>query len=601
MLTLSSLRHTQHKLRPKYVGTMDEILALRWLETEHAIVHERALHQVAFGLSQDLGVHGFHLDQARETLILFVCNSTKYVSDFAGPLNRFCTHGLAALFTDRKDLIDSLFDPQEPIKGSQRFVSQFQSLVDESKSLIRVVNIRLVFFGQPESASTATIIGNFQEDIRHQRRLIDLRFPGQVVEVTSTVKSADGSSTVPDKLKGYRRQIAMANHVETSGPDGQLMQIGTVSLWQLLEIYRDLGIRFLSRNVRASLTVSTGSNQALSKAFREVADGTSPPEFFLFRHNGVTLTASACQLMEGGLDLYEPQLLNGAQTVTTLVSVCADLTKRKEMTREVEKRLKKLFVIGRVISNATRSFVTSVAIASNRQNPIMPWHLRAHDDVQSLLQSWFLDRLGLYYEVQEKAFDTMSEDERQALGVLEGDKCIDIRKLAQTFLAADGLIDKMQQMKAVFEDDDFYAKTFHQVRTQCAPEDVVFCYKIERRIRKMLTLLGGSDKYSFVKSARSLIWSLLSQAYLNSNGREKLGATHGRSLVATGGFTEVVEGLASTRVKPLLVWIANHSEYVDQVKAERYGFLGTRKVFDQSMGIARDKWGWQHKHLGSSK
>ena len=161
-------------------------------------------------------------------------------------------------------------------------------------------------------------------------------------------------------------------------------------------MYRALHTRFLARNVRAALNASTGSNQALAKAFLEVAQGDSPPELFLFRHNGVTLTATSCTATDDHLALVEPQLLNGAQTVTTLARVCDDLKARDEYSKAVDARLAGLFVVGRVITNASREFVTSVTIASNRQNPIMPWHLRAHDDVQSRLQAWFVDHLGLY-------------------------------------------------------------------------------------------------------------------------------------------------------------------------------------------------------------
>jgi hypothetical protein len=182
---------------------------------------------------------------------------------------------------------------------------------------------------------------------------------------------------------------------------------------------------------------------------------------------------------------------------------------------------------------------------------------------------------------------------------LETEKCIDIKKLAQTFLAADGQIDKMQQLRLVFEDDAIYARTFCSGRLDAAPEDIVVCYKIERRIGKMLKILGGTEKYAFAKGARSLIWALLCQAYLNDTRRERLASEHGAHLVATEEFTAVIERLALTRVKPLLMWIANESEYVLDVKAEKYGFLATRKLFDRTMDVGRDRWNWRHYRLGS--
>lgn len=603
MLTLSHLRYVQQKLRPQHTCSAAEAFALRWLETEHALTQDRALLQVAIKDSPVLGVHGFHIDEPKRTLILLVCNASKSVADFADSLSAISRTGLSTLFDSRSegsdDPLAAIIGPTALASPSSHFQRQLQAAMDESKALVSTINFRLVFFGDPEVAAKAELVKNFQEDIIQLRPLIERRFGRPDIEVTCTVKSADGSTSIPDKLKGYRQTIGMANHVRTEGPDGQVLHVGTVSLKELLQMYRALHIRFLSRNVRAALNASTGSNQALAKAFLEVARGDSPPELFLFRHNGVTLTATACTASDDHLELVEPQILNGAQTVTTLARVCADLKARDELSKAAEARLAKLFVVGRVITNGSREFVTSVTIASNRQNPIMPWHLRAHDDVQSRLQSWFVDHTGLYYQVQEGAFEGMTEEELEAQGVLDSDKCLEIRKLAQTFLAGDGAIDKMQKLKAVFEDDGIYGKTFCIGRMNTTPEDVVFCYKIDRRIGKMLTLLGGTDKYAFVKSARSLIWALLCQAYLNDAKKDAYGRLYGRDLVASQDFSTVVERYATSRVKPLLVWLANDSPYVDDVKAEKYGFLGSRKIFENVMDVARDRWGWQHRRLGS--
>lgn len=603
MLTISELRGAHKALHPELGGTISEFFALRWLETEHKLSRERAMHQVAFGESQAFGVHGFHLDETRGALLLLVCSPSKHVSDFSESLAKLSQDGISLLFAtksyDDSDPVALAESLNKPRRGLNRFEHQFQVVLTESNPVIKTVNFRLIFFGNADAAANSVLVKNFEEDVLHRRQSIEKRLSRPDMEMSCTVKSADGSSSIPDRLKGFRTTISVANHVKIPGPDGRLMHVGSVSLMELLDMYRRLGIRFLSRNVRASLKLSTGSNQALSTAFNEVARGTSPPELFLFRHNGVTLTAQACTPNDSALALVEPQLLNGAQTVTTLARVCQQLIDKGEYTKAVEGRLARLSVIGRVITNGDRDFVTSVSIASNRQNPIMPWHLRAHDDVQSSLQAWFLDHLGLYYQVQEGAFESMTVEERDWHGILESEKCLEIRKLAQTFMATEGMVDKMQQLKTVFEDDAIYARVFCTGRMNAVPEDVVFCFKIERRIGKMLNMLGGTDKYAFVKGARSLIWALLCQSYLNDSRRETLAEAHGRHLVATQDFTDAVERFASTRVKPLLMWIANESDYVEDVKAEKYGFLSSRRIFDLTVHIGRQKWGWLHRRLGN--
>ncbi len=607
MLTLGNLRYTQQKLRSQSCS-LSEAFALRWLESEHAMEYERALIHTALGHSHELGVHGFFVDEGKGSLIVLICNPSKHVSEFSDSLQQFVKVGMQQLFAMPKPTGDDPFAAMEnPGHLSQlfsRFALQFQAELEESKRDIKNINLRLVFFGDAARAANEEIVANFREDVVHTRPLVEARLERTDIEVTCTVKSADGSSSIPDRLKGYRQTISMADHVRTEGPNGELMHVGTVSLKQLVDMYRKLGMRFLARNVRAALPIATGSNQALSKAFLAVARGQERPEFFRFRHNGVTLTSTACEPKENALELVEPQLLNGAQTVTTLSRICAELKKRSEYSHAVESRLGQISVIGRVITNATREFITSVTIASNRQNPIMPWHLRAHDDIQSRLQAWFKDHTNLYYEVQEGAFDKIKEADEDIAwhGVIETDHCVNIKKLAQTFLATEGLVDKMQQLKAVFEEDSIYERVFCDGRMTAKPEDVVFCYKIERRIGKVLRLLGGTEKYAFVKSGRSLIWALLCQAYMNDSSHDRLAREHTKSLRATQEFVDAIERLATSRVKPLLMWIVNESsEYMEDVRTEKYGFLGTKKVFERTIDVAREKWGWQHRRLGTSQ
>ena len=332
---------SSRRLRPQHVGSLADIFGLRWLETEHGVTNEHALNQVAFGDSSTLGIHGFHVDEPKKTLILFVCNPSKCVSDFADSLSRLSERGVDTLFPSPSPqgaldgTLEAIIGPGAITGPTSHFLRQFQTALEESKAVIASVNIRLVFFGEPEAASSAAIIENFREDIVQLRPLIEKRFGRKDIQLTCTVKSADGSTSIVRTLKGYRQTISMANHVRTDGPNGEVLHIGTVSLRELLQMYRALLTQFLARNVRAALKLSTGSNQALAKAFLEVARGDAPPELFLFRHNGVTLTATDCNASDDHLELVEPQILNGAQTVTTLNRVCEELKEKGEYSKTV--------------------------------------------------------------------------------------------------------------------------------------------------------------------------------------------------------------------------------------------------------------------------
>src|SRR5262249_53642835 len=98
---------------------------------------------------------------------------------------------------------------------------------------------------------------------------------------------------------------------------------------------------------------------------------------------------------------------------------------------------------------------------------------------------------------------------------------------------------------------------------------------------------------------RNLIWALLCQAYMNDDERAKLCGKHGRDLVVDDGMRRSVGRMARSYVRPLLTWIAEESDHTAEVKNQKYGFLTTRNVFEQCMEVARKRWQWQHRRLGS--
>ncbi len=95
--------------------------------------------------------------------------------------------------------------------------------------------------------------------------------------------------------------------------------------------------------------------------------------------------------------------------------------------------------------------MVGVTINNNRQTPIQPWNLRANDLIQLQLQDRFRE-LGIFYERQERSFEGHTAEELEELGIVES-KAIGLLKLAQTFLASEGEIDKMRSMRTAFEDD----------------------------------------------------------------------------------------------------------------------------------------------------
>src|SRR5262249_20785297 len=161
-------------------------------------------------------------------------------------------------------------------------------------------------------------------------------------------------------------------------------------------------------------------------------------------------------------------------------------------------------------------FIVKVTVCNNRQNPVEPWHLRASDRIQLELQDKF-QKDGLYYERQEGAFEALSDSDLDDLDIEYQSKAIQIKRLAQTFLASQGEIDRISRLTEVFENDKSYQQTFRDTYLTSDTRRIVVAYKIHFRLNRIVREIveKGAQKYAFLHRARNLVWALLIQAVLN--------------------------------------------------------------------------------------
>lgn len=112
------------------------------------------------------------------------------------------------------------------------------------------------------------------------------------------------------------------------GPEGQIMHAGFISLEELHTMFKTMGVGLFDRNIRAPLarrdgSKSTSVNQKITETLKRIMlDQTQLPSAFSFMHNGVTLYAQRLKRLlgkDGQYEITEPRILNGAQTVATVV------------------------------------------------------------------------------------------------------------------------------------------------------------------------------------------------------------------------------------------------------------------------------------------
>lgn len=574
-------------LRASCGGVRNDYFGLVYLEQEFELGRDRAITQVAFG-GNDYGVDGFHCDAAKRNFYLFQFKCSDSPAQFKQSFNRLIDAG-----------IERIFGARSQDQFQNQLLQQIKSCLIENEAVIDRVFIHFVFMGDPAEAERSQVLDKLREDLENKKYLLDQRLDRpttMVVEFRSARTHKVGSVTHLRKTHTY--PVELEETITRSGPDGEKMTIGFIRLVDLYTMYREMGGRFFERNVRAALPQDEAVNRSIQQSIKRIViDAVESPAAFAFNHNGVTLFVEALSGLDGQTKLTEPRLLNGAQTVTT----CARFMKANEGNARLAERkgiLEQIRVLCRIITDASPEFVTTVTINNNRQNPIDPWNLHANDMIQLELQDKFRDDLGIYYERQERAFEGLSDEELDEQGITQY-KAIELVRLARTYLASDGDLDKFSRFREVFEDDRIYGQVFSQNRLKADPRKLVLCYKAQFRLRRLVNDIvdKGANKYAYVQRSRNLLWALLCQAILNEPKLEEYAERFGKGLSLEAQYTDWLSGLATTRCRFILSDLVADKLYAEKAAEGDFNFMRTNAAYKRSMEIAYKRWKWVEKHL----
>lgn len=568
-------------------GVRNDYFGLLYLEQEFGVERDRAITQVAFG-GNDYGIDGFHFDGERRNLYLFQFKCSDSHAQFKGSFSRLTDEGMERIFGARNQ------DQQQ-----NQLLLQLKSCLIENEAVIDRVHVHFVFTGDPAEAERSQVLDKLREDLENKKYLIDQRFDRpvtMVIEFRSARTRKVGATTHLRKTHTY--PVQLDDTVTRQGPNGEKMTIGFIRVVDLHAMYKEMGERFFERNIRAALPENEAVNRSIQQSIRRIVlDGKEDAKVFAFNHNGVTLFAEALNAGDGQFKVIEPRLLNGAQTVTTF----AKFLKANEGNKLLAERrdaLEDVHVVCRIITDAAPEFVTTVTINNNRQNPVDPWNLHANDMIQLEIQDKLRDDLGIYYERQERAFENLSDEDLEEQGITEY-KAIELTRLARTFLASDGDIDKLTRFRDVFEDDRIYNQVFDQSRLRADSRKIVLCYKAQFRLRRLVNDIvdKGANKYAYVQRARNLLWALLCQAILNDARLQERAEVFGGGLSLEAQYTDWVSGLATTRCRFILSDLVADKTYASKAAEGNFSFMRTNGAYKRSMEIAYKRWKWVEKRL----
>ncbi len=572
--------------KAKYGGLKEDYFALLYIAEEFGKEPAEIAHQVAFG-NNDFGIDAFHLDPERRNLYLFQFKWTESYTLFKESLVRLISAGM-----------ERIFGNPHQVQDQNEVLLQLKACLHENQAIIDRVLIHFIFNGDPEQAEGSQVLTSLREDLEKKKFMIDGFFEPREVTLSFQFLSNETKKKRPQVIKKtHRYTVDFPSRIESHGPDGQALHVGFMSLLDLHAMYVEMGQRLFEKNIRAGLAGDKPVNRAIRAALSGVLQGGADPTEFVFHHNGVTLFAERVEIAGDRATVTEPRVLNGAQTITSVAKFFEENEKNKAIEANRD-RLGLLRVLAKVVSHCDETFVTAVTINTNRQNPVDPANLRASDRTQLELQDKFRDDLQIFYERQENAFDALTDTDLEDMGI-DQYKAVQIKLLAQTFLAAQGEIDRMSRLPEVFEHEQAYRATFKESYLKADTRRILIAYKIHFRLSRIIrdVVEKGAAKYAYLSRARNLVWALLIQGLLNDPKLEGVLDRFGTKLVAEADFSEHLKSIASARVRFIMKDAFKEERYEKLLAQEKYSFLRTKAAYQNCMQVAYDKYGWKKQPL----
>ena len=582
----SEINSAYNGLSSQYSGRKEDYFALLYLTKRFKIPVDEAARNVCFG-GNECAVDSFYFDEAARNLHLFQFKCSDDHLLFKDSLERLTLVGVQRLFSG-----SSCLEETRPL------LSRLRDCLVKNQSNVEKISVNLVFSGDPMKAEKSRLLDSMREYLESRKYIID-NFFGREVEMIFQVISSKRSVG-----HAFRRG---QSQVYTTPCHNMPMKIATsenelivtfLPLGFIYTMYEDMGDRFFEKNIRCGVGNGRTTKYEIKNSLRQILEGREEPGNFTFYHNGVTMTAQEVRIGTADsslLSMVEPRILNGVQTVKTVRQFVKEHKRQRE---KVRKMLDGVRVMTRIVRSDKEDFLKKVTISNNRQNPIMPWNLRANDLIQLHLEDVFREKLGIYYERRENALEDLTDEDLEEM-TINHRKAIKIRKLAQTLLALHGEIERISQMKQVFESQKWYSNTFSEKYLSTDPSRLVILYKVQYRLNAIVRQIQffGNEKYDYLGKLRNLVWGLAIQGMLNDDQFSNHAQSFGHSLLIEANFNALLKRIATMKLRFILGNALGDKKYRDYISEGKLSFLKTKATFNECMAVAGRQFGWIKRDL----
>lgn len=293
-------------------------------------------------------------------------------------------------------------------------------------------------------------------------------------------------SGLPEKIKTY--PITKIPSARIALRKNAYLDLAYISLYSLVELYRQRGNVLFDKNVRLSLiNVKEAKDRLvhpLEETLGKITKGELSPNIFPFYHIGITIAASSSIDEDSNLmSLEAPSIINGCQTITIAHEFLKPLEKSKN--DEAIERFKQIKVVAKVVVGVSNEELKEITNANNRQNPIENWQLFSNEPIHIEIEQTLKD-CGIFYERQRGKFDSVMKtaDNAKYYPSTHG-TFIKIMDLAQVIALARNSMQMAAKPGDIFLNKQNHDQVF-DAKISKYTRDMIFCTNLQKCIKRGL-------------------------------------------------------------------------------------------------------------------
>lgn len=349
----------------------------------------------------DKGIDGWTLNS--EIFNLYQCKYSKDESKVYGePEIKELLNGLEDLLNDKVKLSNKLNEIRDIIKEH----------LEHGKS----ITLNWVIVGKMCESGIEYLhskISNIEKDLRDKFTCNDININTEIYDF-DRLHEVYVNQNCSDNLSGYIMKIPITssnNIIELDKPNNdsgidKSIVINLKAKEFVNVIKKDkLGSRIFDLNVRFNL----GTRNKVNTNIKQTAIDKDLCKNFWHYNNGVTILVEDYLFSkENGVELINltnPQIVNGCQTISTLINISKEL-------KDSENPLILTKIIKVTTDELGRKQALRISTATNSQSPVKVSDLKSNDPVQKSIQARFKE-YKYFYERKRREWDTLTKSEKK--------------------------------------------------------------------------------------------------------------------------------------------------------------------------------------------